>query len=260
MLSLVELTRKEIKRSIMTKVYNVTVYGISQQLQGTFKQVFNEDQNTNENECSNIDKSLENIQNALENSLKSKNKKTNFICSGKNNKKVTLTKKEVFKIATIINDQIFVNYPSLNYIYNYFIEISKLSVKLGIPLSWITPSGLKITQNYTKKKKKIISVSIFGKTKKMVFKEKLNELDKAKQTQAIIPNIIHSLDASHLFNIIKSAKEDNFYPLISIHDCFGTLPNLMGLLGHRVKKEFILLYSLLLADFAASKSKRIVNF
>ena len=42
------------------------------------------------------------------------------------------------------------------YIYNYFIEISKLSVKLGIPLSWITPSGLKITQNYTKKKKKIM--------------------------------------------------------------------------------------------------------
>ena len=35
-LSLVKLNRKIIKQSIMTKVYNVSVYGISQQLQNKF--------------------------------------------------------------------------------------------------------------------------------------------------------------------------------------------------------------------------------
>ena len=91
----------------------------------------------------------------------------------------------------------------------------------------------------------MVSISLFGKTKKMVIREadNLNNLDNAKQTQAIIPNIIHSLDASHLINIIKKANKDNFKPIISIHDCFGTLPCLMNELEQRVKMEFIYLYS-----------------
>lgn len=51
------------------------------------------------------------------------------------------------------------------------------------------------------------------------------------------------MDASHLINIIKSASDQNFYPLITIHDCFGTLPNKMGELEYKIKKEFVLLYS-----------------
>lgn len=91
----------------------------------------------------------------------------------------------------------------------------------------------------------MVSISLFGKTKKMVVREADNliNLDNAKQTQAIIPNIIHSLDASHLMKIIKKANKDNFKPIISIHDCFGTLPSLMKQLEQRVKMEFINLYS-----------------
>lgn len=69
------------------------------------------------------------------------------------------------------------------------------------------------------------------------------KIDKAKQAQGIIPNIIHSLDASHIMNLIKTASIDKFRPIITVHDCFGTLPSLMGDLEYRVKKEFILLYS-----------------
>jgi len=73
--------------------------------------------------------------------------------------------------------------------------------------------------------------------------DNLINLDKDKQTQAIIPNIIHSLDDSHLINLIKNANKDNFKPIISIHDCFGTLPNLMVEQEQKVKMEFIDLYS-----------------
>ena len=102
---------------------------------------------------------------------------------------------------------------------------------------------MKITQKYLKQKKKIVSISIFGKTKKLVIKENTNKLNNVKQAQAIIPNIIHSLDATHLMYIINSAEKNNFTPIITVHDCFGTLPNLMGKLEHDVKKQFILLYS-----------------
>jgi DNA-directed RNA polymerase len=77
----------------------------------------------------------------------------------------------------------------------------------------------------------------------LVLKERTNDLDVSTQVQAIIPNIIHSLDASHLMNIINNAINDKFSPVITIQDCFGTLPNQMASLEFRVKKEFVTLYS-----------------
>jgi DNA-directed RNA polymerase len=70
-----------------------------------------------------------------------------------------------------------------------------------------------------------------------------DELDTRKQSQAIIPNIIHSLDASHLMNVILTAKKQSISPVITVHDCYGTHPNLMGELEYSVKKEFVLLYT-----------------
>ncbi|KAJ3738302.1 hypothetical protein DFH05DRAFT_1364050, partial [Lentinula detonsa] len=107
-----------------------------------------------------------------------------------------------------------------------------------------TPSGLHITQRYFKSTKKVVSVNLFGKSKKLVIREKENNIiDPNRQTQAIIPNIIHSLDASHLVKLILNAEKDNFHPIITVHDCFGTLPTKMEKLEFRVKKEFIDLYS-----------------
>jgi hypothetical protein len=233
-LSKVKLERKQIKAPIMTKVYNVTKYGMSKQLQDVLKEDYKEDLTP-----------IENIKNKLEeimNSNKNK-KKPIFICKGNDGKKVELSKRDIFKMAEIINEQIFVVFPALNNIYNYFIDIAKLTSELDIPLYWVTPNGLKITQRYLRKKKKVISVNLFSITKKVVIHEKKDKIDKVKQAQAIIPNIIHSLDADHLISIIQKSADSKFSPLITVHDCFGTLPNLMKDLEYKVKKEFVLLYS-----------------
>lgn len=237
-LAFIKLERKHIKAPIMTKVYNVTKYEISRQLQAIFKGD-NEDTLLLAEQA----KVIEEISTELEENIKSNKKKTKFICPSNDGGKIYLNTKDIYKMAEIINDQIFVVFPSLNEIYKYFIDITKLSIKLDIPLNWIAPSGLHITQRYLKSIKKVVSVSLFGKTKKIVIRENEDKLDKTKQSQAIIPNIIHSLDASHLINLILSAQKDNFQPIISVHDCFGTLPNKMKNLDFRVKKEFIDLYS-----------------
>jgi DNA-directed RNA polymerase len=43
--------------------------------------------------------------------------------------------------------------------------------------------------------------------------------------------------------LINSSAAQNLGPIITIHDCFGTLPNKMADLEFMVKKEFVLLYS-----------------
>jgi DNA-directed RNA polymerase len=81
---------------------------------------------------------------------------------------------------------------------------------------------LKITQHYLKSKHTVISTKLFRQSKKMIIRESLNELDKLKQTNAIILNIIHSLDATHLINLINKSQDIGFAPIITVHDCFGT--------------------------------------
>lgn len=211
-LSTIKLTRKIIKKPIMTKVYNVSILGIKDQLISEFKKV-NLGEKTIRYEAPGI------------------------------NGRVLLNNTEVLKIASIINKTIFNEFPSLKTIYDYFLKIVRLILKLGIPLIWFTPSGLEITQSYSKSEIYKVSINVRGKSKKMVLKDWINEVDRTKQVNAIIPNIIHSLDASHLINLINSAINNNFTPILTIHDCFGTHPNRMEYLAHEVKKEFIILYS-----------------
>jgi DNA-directed RNA polymerase len=163
-------------------------------------------------------------------------------------KPLYLNSKEIFKIADIIYNQIFELFPSLKYIYNYFMDISKLMIKLEIPLTWFTHIGLKLTQHYLKSNINKLSISMGSKNKTLVLREFENKINNRKQIQAIIPNIIHSLDASHLIKIINSVSrglEDARYKvnylkyIIPVHDCFGTHPNQLGLLEEMVKREFI---------------------
>lgn len=233
--SLIKLNRSDIKTSVMTKVYNVSKYGMAKQLENKFK-------STDYSDLDDISKEL--IKSLKKNKLnRNNNNDTYFRAPGIDNKPVFLSRKDIFIIANIINDQIFVVYPSLNNIYSYFLEISKLMIRLGTPITWITPTGIRITQHYLKSKQSVISTKLFNKTKKMVIKEYLNETDKLKQSNAIIPNIVHSLDATHLMNVINTNFDEKYDPIITVHDCFGTHPNNMEQLVYRVKKEFIILYS-----------------
>jgi len=235
-LSLVKFTRKEIKPIVMTKVYNISVYGIAQQLSSSFKR---------ETLIKEINSLHEKIVNGIKDGLKKKQQskfEVEYYAPGIDGE-VILTRKNIYKIAELINDKIFLLFPSLNYIYTYLKNISKFMIKLNLPLTWITPSGIKINQNYLKTKTKKLPINLFGSKKTLVIKESLNVTDNYKQINAIIPNIIHSLDAAHLMNLINTSKEKGIGPVITVHDCFGTLPNNMEKLQLEVKKEFILLYT-----------------
>lgn len=244
-----ELTRLILKLSIMTRVYNVTTFGIKDQIKSKL--------NKTKLKLDDIG-TVEYISKELEELLKTKSKIRNkknlnkkednkgwtvYLAPGKNKTKVALTNQDIWKIAEIVYETIFDMYPSLRDIYDYFIKISELMINLGIPLTWITPTGIKITQHYLLSKRKTVAIKFGGIKRKLILRESTDKLNKKKQIESIIPNIIHSLDSNHLISLINTANNENFSPIITVHDCFGTHPNKMGELNFRVKKQFVLLYT-----------------
>ena len=163
------------------------------------------------------------------------------------NENLYLTYKEVFHLAKIMHETLFDYYPALKRLFEYFISVCLAFTKLDLPIMWYPPSGLSIQQRYLKTAKAKVSISVGrGKTKTVVLNKKLDKTDTRAQTQAIIPNIIHSMDSSHLILILNKIinKNSNIKsPVISIHDCFGCLTNYMIELEELVKLEFINLYS-----------------
>ena len=222
----IKLTRDILKPSFMTKTYNVTMFGIINQLKSKLPKI--KKQNT-----------------------------TFYIVKDSYCNDIILSHNDLVLIAKIVNSILFEKYESLKLIYDYFISVSKILVKVGIPLTWITPSGIILTQNYLLSKITKTSISVGGKAKTIVLREWTKKVDTRKQTQAIIPNIIHSLDSAHIQKLIEKAISIDFSPVLTIHDCFGSLPNKIELLEFLVKLEFINLYSK--EDFLAKFHNRFLT-
>lgn len=148
-------------------------------------------------------------------------------------------------------------------------KVAEICSNLNITITWSVPSGLNVHQYY--KDTEAIRLKPFRFSKKTFNLVKfINKLNKAKQIRALMPNLIHSLDASSLalivdlfFNtnkittsydipnnqitleennsiLINTNKQTNFY---SIHDCFAVTANNVEKLVKIIKLVYIKIYS-----------------
>ncbi len=248
----IQLTRKEIKPLVMTKPYNASIFGMTQQLANSFEitekakellkqKIFLKNK---------INSDFNDQTKSLVNSEADSFDPYIYIAPAFNNEKVLLSKKDLYLIAKIVDNQVFMMFPALKEIYNYLLNISKVLRDLNIPITWFTPAGIKITQHYLKEESHNYYMRSGNTRKTIILRNKIknsnsNEyvVDRRKQVESIIPNVIHSLDASHLMFVIKECISSSILPIITVHDCFGTLPNQMFHLEQVVKKQFVYLYT-----------------
>lgn len=109
-----------------------------------------------------------------------------------------ITKKDIYLFMRIINDVLTNVFPKYKKLNNYTKTIVKIFIKLNIPIPWTLPSGAIISQSYLNSKTlklKPFSFMNFKYNFKTIIK---NEFYSNKQRNAIMPNLIHSLDASSI--------------------------------------------------------------
>jgi len=114
-------------------------------------------------------------------------------------------------------------------------------------IQWPTPDGFMARQSYTKKEFTQVKVIVRRKSFTVDCKDDIIEdgrfVPKLSKAQlAIGPNIIHSLDATHLRMVAKRLN-DMGLDSIWIHDSFAVHANYIPMLDKIIRQDFLALYS-----------------
>nr|ADO51613.1 rnapol [Moniliophthora roreri] len=224
-----ELHRKLIKIPIMVKPYNASFYQMVNYILEQFDKflVNNEDLNSY------------NIK--FPERLLQKNDKHNIFIY-KHDKNIILIYKDFYTLVKNIEELIYTEFPKLREFNDYLRRVAEICCQLNLTISWILPTGLNVNQNY--QDFQAIRLHPFrykSKTFKLLIKS--NKTNKAKQIRALMPNLIHSLDAASLALIVDAYfKENKINNFFAIHDCFAVTPNNIEELIKKIKLVYIKIY------------------
>ena len=189
----IKINRSILKIPIMTISYNVGLEKMSKELLNKMGKIITINNIVITENDSKIDSILD----------KEKNNKLFKIKINKeysmNNEDLILTPKEWGIFATIIYKSVYEIGPSLREFNYYLNNFMSFIGKRNLPLIWVTPSGMKIKFAVGKSIKKRAGLGFIRKgsgTQINIINK--NEVDVKKSVTALMPNFIHSLDASNI--------------------------------------------------------------
>ena len=131
-------------------------------------------------------------------------------------------------------------------------SVAKIACNNEQGVTWTTPMGLLVQQTYLTYKVDTVMIR-YAQTRKRVYTPKsTGEINRVKQANAIAPNFIHSMDASHLQMTVCEAKQTGINHFAMIHDSYGTTVADAERLFHTVRECFVKMYTKhdVLAEFA----------
>ena len=121
--------------------------------------------------------------------------------------------------------------------------IAGLICKSDEVITWTTPNGLPVQQNYIKMKQETVQLRFNGARVRFYTQEEEGDtVDARSQKNGISPNFIHSMDATHLQRVVVAEKKMGNNNFMMIHDSFGTDCAHAGELYKTIRQQFIGLY------------------
>jgi DNA-directed RNA polymerase len=115
------------------------------------------------------------------------------------------------------------------------------AAKNGHRVQWTSPSGLRVTSEYEKERRKEVK-SVAFKTRITLYAPEHGKMDVRRIANAVAPNYVHSLDAAHLARVVNAAHKHGM-TIAAIHDDFGVHAADTAAFGRIVREEFIRMYS-----------------
>lgn len=126
----------------------------------------------------------------------------------------------------------------------WFKRIGILAGESNTPMQWASPSGLTIRQQYPNMRRVMIRLHHLSPVRSRFALNLEDEgLNPKRMGSGLSPNIIHSLDASHMALTTVDAFSKGVVNLGGIHDCFATTPAEMSRVRDSVRNTFSAMYS-----------------
>lgn len=127
---------------------------------------------------------------------------------------------------------------------------AKVAAKGDMPVSWTTPAGFPVLQEYRKNVGKRVCIHISVREVKLTASIDGFELDARRQALGISPNFVHSCDASHMMLTTCLAQENGVAHFAMIHDSYGTHAGNTDVLAAALRHAFVEQYrGSVLGDF-----------
>ena len=146
---------------------------------------------------------------------------------------------------------------------HFFQDCAKALAHESKGLAWRTPIGLPVSHRYTEWDSKTVQMFLHDKSISVIdtlqpedgeavdTKRRITltirtkpstRINKAKAKSAISPNVIHSLDASHLMLTVLKAKAQGITSFSLIHDSFGTHTSNTSEFFYIIREAFVDMY------------------
>ena len=125
----------------------------------------------------------------------------------------------------------------------WFKSIGRKAGQQNKPLTWLSPSQLPVVQDYKDIRKTRIQLNYLSDVHLDIrANEELEDLDTKRMANSLSPNVIHSLDSSHLAFAAIHAHMSGINNIGGIHDCFVSTPSEMSQLRDSVRWTFAEMY------------------
>lgn len=125
-------------------------------------------------------------------------------------------------------------------------ELASCYSAAGLDFTWVTPAGMKITQGYRAPKMARVNTFYGGTRVRLNIADDTGEVPKnARKARAgSSPNVIHSLDATHLlWTVLDCYDRAGIRDFALIHDSFGVHACHIPTLNQSLRSTFVGLYS-----------------
>jgi DNA-directed RNA polymerase len=212
------LSRKMIKRSVMTIPYNISLNGIGEHLKEHF--------------------------------LSFKDADGKFIgylvpeIATLDKESLVLSSSEFGELTKIVFNVLTKEMPSLKNLGNYLESLVTILAEFNLPVIWITPAGMIIKLSTVKMQEIETKINLIDKGRhKVTISLPTKKLNIRKIKTSLMPNLIHSLDACNIHLLVNELLEgERRLPLYTIHDCFASTPNNISTLEIYIKRTFLKIY------------------
>lgn len=124
----------------------------------------------------------------------------------------------------------------------YLQKVASMVSKEGLPIYWITPTGLPVMQAYRATELCRIETKVGDVRLQLSVRAEAAEIDRIRQRNGISPNYIHSLDAAALQRTVCIARERGIDGFAMIHDSYGTHAADTPLLARTLREVFVQMF------------------